>query len=52
MERQVDNDANKRKLVENVVFAIALYGTEARTLKSAETAKLDSFEVWVRTRLL
>lgn len=42
----------KRKLVETLVFPIALYGAEAWTLKAVDAAKLDSFEMWVWRRLL
>ena len=37
----------KKQLVKSLVWSIALYGAESRTLKQSDMMKIESFELWV-----
>ena len=42
----------KVRLVKDVVFPVAVYGCESRTIKKAERRKIGAFELWCWRRLL
>ena len=39
-------------LVRALVFPVVMYGCESRTLKKAESQRIDAFELWCWRRLL
>ena len=39
-------------LVKAMVFPVVMYGCESRTIKKAESRRIDAFELWCRRRLL
>ena len=39
-------------LVKAMVFAVVMYGCESRTIKKAESRRIDAFELWCWGRLL
>ncbi|VEN59577.1 unnamed protein product, partial [Callosobruchus maculatus] len=42
----------KMSLVQSLVFSIFLYASEAWTVKKANRARIDSFEMWTWRRML
>ena len=40
------------RLVKALVFPVAMYGCESRTVKKAEHRRIDAFELWCWRRLL
>ena len=42
----------KVRLVKAMVFPPVMYGYESRTIKKAESRRIDAFELWCRRRLL
>ena len=42
----------KVRLVEAMVFPVAMYGCESWTVKKAEHRRIDAFELWCWRRLL
>ena len=42
----------KVHLVKAIVFPIVMYGCESRTIKKAESRRIDAFELWCWRRLL
>src|SRR5574342_161442 len=42
----------KVRLVKAVVFPVVMYGCESRTVKKAESQRIDAFELWCWRRLL
>jgi len=42
----------KVRLVEAIIFRIALYGSESWTMKKKETSKIEAFEQWCWRRML
>ncbi|VEN45207.1 unnamed protein product [Callosobruchus maculatus] len=44
--------ATKMSLVQSLVFSIFLYASEAWTVKKADRARLDAFEIWTWRRML
>ena len=42
----------KAHLVKAMVFAVVTYGCESRTVKKAESRRIDAFELWCWRRLL
>ena len=42
----------KARLVKAMVFAVVMYGCESRTVKKAESRRIDAFELWCWRRLL
>ena len=44
--------ANKVCLVKAMVFPVVMYGCESRTVKKAESRRIDAFELWCWRRPL
>ena len=42
----------KVRLVKAMIFPVAIYGCESRTVKKAECRRIDAFELWCWRRLL
>ena len=42
----------KVRLVKAMVFPVVMYGCESRTIKKAESQRIDAFELWCWRRLL
>ena len=42
----------KIRLVKVMVFPVVMYGCESWTVKTAESQRIDAFELWYRRRLL
>ena len=42
----------KVRLVKAMVFPVVMYGCESRTIKKAESRRIDAFELWCWRRLL
>ena len=51
IKKQRHSFANKG-LVEAMVFPVVMYGCESRTIKKAESQRIDAFELWCWRRLL
>ena len=42
----------KKRLVKSLIWSVVLYGAETWTIKAADRRKLESFEMWIRRRML